>query len=100
MKKVLFAVALLVVTTMTAKAEFLGGFIYNGATTPGGGYTSAAATKMGSATCKNIWYIVTTGDCSVRAAMKNGGIRTLAGYDVHRENVLGFQTITVKAWGN
>ena len=64
------------------------------------GYTTAVASKQGSSTCKNIWYIVTVGDCSVRAAMKNGGIRSLAGYDVHRENILGFQTITVKAWGN
>ena len=100
MKKLLLASALLLFTTLGANAEFLGGFIYNGATTPGGGYTTAAASKQGSSTCKNIWYIVTVGDCSVRAAMKNGGIRTLAGYDVHRENILGFQTITVKAWGN
>ena len=100
MKKVVLALALLIFTTMAAKAEFLGGFIYNGATTPGGGYTNVAANKQGSSTCKNIWYIVTVGDCSVKTAMKNGGIRTLAGYDVHRENILGFQTITVKAWGN
>ena len=100
MKKVLITGALLLMATVSANAEFLGGFIYNGATTPGGGYTTATATKQGSATCKNIWYIVTVGDCSVRTAMKNGGIRTLAGYDVHRENILGFQTITVKAWGN
>ena len=92
--------AALLLTATAANAEFLGGFIYNGATTPGGGYTAIAASKQGSSTCKNIWYIVSVGDCSVRTAMKNGGIRTLAGYDVHRENILGFQTITVKAWGN
>ena len=100
MKKIILAAALLMFSTMGANAEFLGGFIYNGATTPGGGYTAAVASKQGSATCKNIWYIVTVGDCSVRAAMKNGGIRSLAGYDVQRENILGFQTITTKAWGN
>ena len=100
MKKILFTLGLLCVFTLAANAEFLGGFIYNGATTPGGGYTSIVANKQGSATCKNIWYIVTVGDCSVRAAMKNGGIRSLAGYDVQRENILGFQTITTKAWGN
>ena len=100
MKKFILATTLLLFTTIGANAEFLGGFIYNGATTPGGGYTNVAATKQGSATCKNIWYIVTVGDCSVRAAMKNGGMKTLAGYDVQRENILGFQTITVKAWGN
>ena len=100
MKKLFLAVSILCVTAMAANAEFLGGFVYNGATTPGGGYTNAAATKMGTSTCKNIFFIVTTGDCSVRTAMKNGGIRTLAGYDVQRDSVLGFQTITVKAWGN
>lgn len=100
MKKIILSAALLMFTMLGANAEFLGGFIYNGATTPGGGYTSVAASKQGSSTCKNIWYIVTVGDCSVRAAMKNGNIRSLAGYDVQRENILGFQTITVKAWGN
>lgn len=100
MKKIILSAALILLTTLGANAEFLGGFIYNGTTTPGGGYTTAAASKQGSSTCKNIWYIVTVGDCSVRTAMKNGGIRTLAGYDVQRENILGFQTITVKAWGN
>ena len=100
MKRLFALAALLLFTTAAAHAEFLGGFIYNGATTPGGGYTATVASKQGEATCKNIWYIVTVGDCSVRAAMKNGGIRSLSGYDVHRENILGFQTITVKAWGN
>ncbi len=100
MKRFIFATTLLLFSAASVNAEFLGGFIYNGSTTPGGGYTTAVASKQGSATCKNIWYIVSVGDCSVRAAMKNGGIRSLAGYDVHRENILGFQTITTKAWGN
>ena len=100
MKKLIISLAALLMTATVVKAEFLGGFIYNGATTPGGGYTNASASKQGTSTCKNIWYIVSVGDCSVRTAMKNGGIRTLSGYDVHRENILGFQVITVKAWGN
>ena len=86
--------------SLGAWAEFAPGFIYGGSTTPGGGYTATAANKTGTSVCKNVFYIVTVGDCSVRTAMKNGGIRSLAGYDVHRENILGFQTITVKAWGN
>ena len=100
MKKLLLTLGIVFFATISAKAEFLGGFIYNGATTPGGGYTTAAASRQGTSTCKNIFYIVSVGDCSVRTAMRNGGIKTLAGYDVHRENILGFQTITVKAWGN
>ena len=55
MKKLFLAFALLVFTGMAAHAEFLGGFIYNNTITPGGGYTTAAATKMGKASCKNIW---------------------------------------------
>ena len=81
-------------------AEFLGGLLYTGATTPGGGYTSVAPTRTGTASCKNFMYLISIGDCSVRTAMKNGGIRTLSGYDVQREFILGVQTITVKAWGN
>lgn len=101
MKKILCTLAtIMLFTTMAAKADTLLGIIYNGATTPGGGYTPAVATKTGSAVCKSILFIVGVGDCSVRTAMKNGGIKSLAGYDVYRENILGFQTITVKAWGN
>lgn len=100
MKKLFLTLALLVITAVSASAEYAGGFIYSGAVTPGGGYTPAIASKQGEATCKNVFFIVMVGDCSVKAAMKNGGIRSLAGYDVHRENILGFQTITTKAWGN
>ena len=100
MKKIILTVALLLFATVAAHAEYLGGFIYSGMTTPGGGYTAASAAKQGTAVCRNIFFIVGVGDCSVRAAMKNGGIRSLAGYDVHRENILGFQIITTKAWGN
>lgn len=100
MKKLFISLFALLTCSMCANAEFAPGFIYGGSTTPGGGYTNASVSKQGSATCKNILFIVTTGDCSVRTAMKNGGIRQLAGYDVHRENILGFQTITVRAWGN
>ena len=101
MKKLLLTVAILCFTTIGAvNAEILGGFIYNGMTTPGGGYTPTIAAKQGTAVCRNIFFIVGVGDCSVKTAMKNGGIRSLAGYDVQRRNILGFQVITVKAWGN
>ena len=100
MKKLILLAALLIFTATTARAEFLGGLLYTGATTPGGGYTSVTAAKQGTAVCKNFMYLISIGDCSVKTAMKNGGIKNLAGYDVQREFVLGFQTITVKAWGN
>ena len=100
MKKLFITLAVMAFVTLSANAEILGGFFYGGTSTPGGGYTSAVATKQGSTKCRNMWYLVSVGDCSVRSAMKNGGIRSLAGYDVHRHNILGFQVITVTAWGN
>lgn len=100
MKKFLVAAALLIFTASTANAEFLGGLLYTGATTPSGGYTAVTPTRTGTASCKNFMYLISIGDCSVKKAMQAGGIRTLAGYDVQREFVLGIQTITVKAWGN
>ena len=100
MKKLFLIGAMMLFATLGARAEFSVGFIYGGQTSPGGGYTATAASKTGTSHCKNIFMIVSTGDCSVRTAMKNGGIRSLAGYDVMRKNILGFQSITVKAWGN
>ena len=100
MKKVLLLCAFLMFTTLCVRAEYLMGFIYNGATTPGGGYSATPATKQGTSICRNIFFIASVGDCSVRAAMKNGGIKTLGGYDVQRRNILGFQVIRTKAWGN
>ena len=100
MKKLMLTAALLFFAATSAKAEFLGGFVYNHTTTPGGGYTAATATKQGTSSCKNMWFVVSVGDCSVRTAMKNGGIKSLAGYDVKRKNILGFQILTVRAWGN
>ena len=62
-KKIILFSVLFLFTEMVAKAEFLGGFIYNGATTPGGGYTSVVANKQGSATCKNIF--IALNDCGI-----------------------------------
>ena len=100
MKKLLMTALVLGFTTMAANAEYLGGFIYNGMTTPGGGYTAAGATKIGEAKCTNVFFIASTGDCSVRTAMRNGKIKSLAGYDVQRKNIMGFQRITTIVWGN
>ena len=100
MKKLLMTALVLGFTAMAANAEYIGGFIYNGMSTPGGGYTPTAATKIGEATCTNVFLMVSTGDCSVRTAMKNGKIKSLSGYDVKRKNILGFERITTVVWGN
>ncbi len=103
MKKLFATLVLLASTAICANAGDLGstiGYIYQNGTTPGGGYTATAASKTGTTTCKSFFHIVGLGDCSVQTAMKNGGIRVLAGYDVYKKNILGYQKITTKAWGN
>ena len=101
MKKLFATLALLAVVAMPAMAgsETIG-YIYQDATTPGGGYTATPANKVGKTECKSYFHIVGLGDCAVLSAMKKGGIKSLAGYDVYKKNIIGYQKITVKAWGN
>ena len=100
MKKLVATLALLACTAVAANAAETIGYIYQNGTTPGGGYTATTAAKTGETTCKSYFHIVGLGDCSVQTAMKKGGIKSLAGYDVYKKNILGYQKITVKAWGN
>ena len=100
MKKVLTLAMLFAMTTIAANAAETIGFIYQDGTTPGGGYTDTALNKVGTTTCKSYFHIVGLGDCSVEKAMKNGNIKSLGGYDVYKKNILGYQKITTRAWGN
>ena len=103
MKKIIVLAMLLTLGAISAQAAGTGdtiGFIYQNATTPGGGYTATADNKVGETTCKSFFHIVGTGDCAVETAMKNGKIKSLGGYDVKKKNIIGIQTITVRAWGN
>lgn len=105
MKKILSILALFFVMSIVAPTANAGsspnvlGVIYQNTITPGDGFNMVAPTKSGSASCKSIFALVSVGNCSIREAMKNGGISQLSHYDVQRENVLGIQTITIKAYG-
>ena len=99
MKKFIALLAVFFVTAVSAKAEMLG-LIYQEATSPGNGYNAVAANKTGISECKSVFGIVGFGDCSVQTAMKNGNIKVLGGYDVYRQNILGFMVIKTRAWGN
>ena len=100
MKKLVAFAMLLGLTTISVSAAETIGFIYQNGTTPGGGYTATPLNKVGTTTCKSYFHIVGLGDCSVEAAMKNGKIKSLGGYDVYKKNILGYQKITTRAWGN
>ena len=100
MKKVIALAMLFALGTLGAQAAETIGYIYQDATTPGGGYTVTPDNKIGTTTCKSFFHIVGLGDCAVESAMKNGNIKSLGGYDVYKKNILGYQKITTRAWGN
>jgi len=51
--------------------------------------SNAAATKTGKAEASTIMGLVATGDASVEAAAKNGGITKIHHVDYHTTNILG-----------
>lgn len=56
--------------------------------------------KSGEATAKTILGIVATGDCSIAAAARNGGLRKINHVDYRYKNILGIvQETTVVVYG-
>ncbi len=47
------------------------------------------ASKVGESTCKSILAIISSGDCSIDAAKKNGGITKVHHADWHAKSILG-----------
>ncbi len=57
-------------------------------------------TKSGEATSKTILGLVATGDCSIQAAAKNGGLTRIDHVDYRYKNILGIvQETTVIVYG-
>jgi len=48
-----------------------------------------ASTRTGEATCTSVLAVVAMGDCSIEAAMKNGGITKVNHVDWDVRNILG-----------
>ena len=51
--------------------------------------SESGGTKTGEATCTSILGLLATGDCSIAAAKKQGGITTVSHVDHHSTNLLG-----------
>lgn len=64
--------------------------IVGNVTYPGFVTTEQGGNKVGRATCKSILGIISSGDCSIEAAKKNGGITTVSTVDYEATNVLVF----------
>ena len=62
--------------------------------------TIEVGSKKGEATAKTILGLVATGDCSIAAAAKNGGLSTIKHIDYKYKNILGIvQETTVIVYG-
>ena len=51
--------------------------------------TTSSGAKQGTAQCTSILSMVATGDCSIEAAKKNGGISEVSSIDWKAMNILG-----------
>ena len=107
MKKLLLVLTIalfgMALTSLSAKAyEPWGIGIYNGTVEPMD-YTTQGATlgsKTGVATCKTIFGIVNWGDCSIKAAMKNGRISRVTAADWEKHFVLIYGEKTLRVYGH
>jgi len=67
------------------------GFIYTEIKAPvAAGDGSMNYTKVGTAKAQSILGMVATGDCSIKTAAANGGIKTIKYVDYDAKNILGF----------
>lgn len=65
------------------------GSLYTDAKLPITATSNSGAAKEGTATCTSVLALVATGDCSVEAAAKNGGITQIQSVDYKVNNILG-----------
>ncbi|MBR2494673.1 TRL-like family protein [Helicobacter sp.] len=77
------------------------GMLYTDVSLPITATSASGASKEGQATCTSILSLVSTGDCSVETAAKNGKIQSIKSVDSKVFSVLGFyNTYTTIVRGN
>ncbi len=106
MKKLIasmFLLSAMFFAAQTVKAEEPFGYALFGEYTAPADFTipgARKAAKMGSATCKSVFF-VKIGDCSITSAMSNGKMTTVNYADWDKFSVLGiYNTKTLKVYGN
>ena len=76
------------------------GIIYSDTSAPIAATMAAGYSKSGSAYCSSILGIVATGDASITAAMKNGGITKIHHVDYNSTSILGlYAKMTTTVYG-
>lgn len=77
------------------------GILYTGVSLPVAAGEKASAVKTGTAECRSYLGLIARGDCSVGAAMRNGGVRNVGYVDYKADNILGvFGTYTTTVYGD
>jgi len=76
------------------------GILYSSTEAPIAATMADGYTKSGSASCTSILGIVASGNASITAAMKNGGITKIHHVDYHSMQVLGlYAEMTTTVYG-
>ncbi len=79
----------------------LTGFLYSDLTAPHSVTESDVGTKMGTATAQSVLGLVATGDASVAAACRDGGITKIHHVDFYAKSILGIiATYEVRVYGS
>lgn len=107
MKKLLVLIAFLMFgfacVPQSAQAyEPWGAGIYTGTVSPLD-YSVPGATvgrKVGEASCKTLFALVSWGDCSIKAAMENGRITKVTAADWKKNFILIYGEKTLRVYGN
>lgn len=70
------------------------GALYTSTTDPGAVTSNSVGSKVGVSGASNILGLVVTGDASINAAAKNGGIKKVSHVDVQKSTILGIYSTT------
>ena len=88
-----FVLALFSITLLTGCAAMaispVSGGLYTNARAPITATANPTYSKVGTASCSSILGLIGTGDASIDAAMKNGGISKIHHVDYESKNILG-----------
>ena len=93
---VLLAVFMAGCAGLGAPAQHVPGFLFSDTKTPAWDLNvntnGDSTTKIGRAMCQSVLGLIATGDCSIDAAKKNGGIIRVTSVDFEVKNFLGVYT--------
>lgn len=104
MKKILISMLVISASATAAFADGLftpHGNIFAETTTPFSTYfdSNVKPLKSGEATCKNYFFIVAKGNCSIQNAMRDGNITKIQSIDRKNKNIMLYQKSTIVVHG-